>query len=70
MCVRKDLKCTHISEVDDYLNQAKKIPFSLICSDLSLTLKKAPFSENSRTPMLTHIVKVVTPGLKPKEVGI
>ncbi len=37
----------------------KKIPFSLICSDLSLTLKKAPFSENSWTGMLTHIVNVV-----------
>ncbi len=42
--------------------QPKKIPLSQICSDLSLTLKKAPFSENFRTHMLTHIVKVVPPG--------
>ncbi len=32
----------------------KRYPFPLNCSDLSLTLKKAPFSENSRTCMVTH----------------
>ncbi len=37
----------------------KKKPLFLICSDLSLTLRKAPFSENFRTRMLTLIVKVV-----------
>ncbi len=41
---------------------AKKTPFSQICSDLSLILKKAPFSENFRTHMLTHIVNVAPPG--------
>ena len=44
-----------------YTNLPKKIPFPLICSDLSLTLKKVPFSENSWTSMLTHIGKVVPP---------
>ncbi len=39
--------------------QPKTIPLSQICSDLSLTPKKAPFSENFRTRMLTHIGKVV-----------
>ncbi len=43
--------------------QQKKIPLSQICTDLSLTPKKAPFSENFRTHMLTHIVKVVPPGV-------
>ena len=39
-----------------YPNLPKKIPFRLICSDLSLPQKKAPFSENPWTSMLTHIV--------------
>ncbi len=42
----------------------KKIPFPLICSDLCLTLKKAPFSENRWTSMLMHIVKVVPPQIQ------
>ena len=41
--------------------QSKKIPLSQICSDLSLTPKKGPFSKNFRTHMLTHIVKVLPP---------
>ncbi len=48
-----------------YPNQPKNKPFSLICSDLSLTLKRAPFSVNSWTRMLTHIVNVVPPGRNP-----
>ncbi len=43
--------------------QPKKISLSLICSDLSLTPKKVPFSENSRTCMVTQLVKVFPPGL-------
>ena len=43
---------------------AKNIPFSLICSDLSLPLKKAPFSDNSWPRMLTHILNVVPPRLR------
>ncbi len=36
------------------IQQKKKIPLSHICSDLSLTPKKAPISDNFRTHMLTH----------------
>ncbi len=39
--------------------QPKKIPLSLICSDLSLTPKIVPFSENSRTRMVTQLVKAL-----------
>ena len=58
MRVQKLFKWTHISEVHD----RRITPLSQICSDLSLTPKKPPFSENFGTCMLTHIVKVVPPG--------
>ena len=40
-------------------NSAEK---DTLISDLSLTQKKAPFSENFRTHMLTYFVKVDPPG--------
>ncbi len=50
------------------VNRVMKRAFSLICSDLSLTMKNAPFSVNSWTCMLTHNCKCSPPGYKVKVV--
>ncbi len=53
---------TSFGDVVTVILVVNSYPLSQICSDLSLAPKKAPFSENFRTHMLTHIVKVVPRG--------